>query len=262
MFKQTRKLTLASAIALATLAMSNTASADDITEARQEAQIWTTYLLSPYLRAHDIQVTVDDGEATLTGKVDEDVNRDLAKQIALGVSGIKKVDNQIVVMADYEPPKRSERTYGEVVDDASITAAVKSKLVWSKYIDSQSINVETNSGKVILKGSADSNASRDLAKNLAMNTRGVTSVDNQLTVDDKKPKSVEQVISDTWITTKVKSTFMYSDNVSNHDIAVTTSNGIVTLTGKVDSGAEHALAIEFAQNVRGVKSVNATGLVH
>ena len=262
MFKQTRKLALVSAIAMATLAMSNSASADDVTEARQEAQIWTTYLLSPYLRAHDIQVSVDDGEATLTGKVDEDVNRDLAKQIALGVSGIKKVDNQIVVMADYEPPKRSERTYGEVVDDASITAAVKSKLVWSKYTDGLSVNVETNSGKVTLKGSADSSTSRELAKNLAMNTRGVTSVDNQLVVDEKKPKTVEQAISDTWITTKVKSTFMYSENVSNHDIAVTTSNGIVTLTGKVESGAEHALAIELAQNVRGVKSVNSSGLVH
>ncbi len=35
---------------------------------------------------------------------------------------------------------------------------------------------------------------------------------------------------------------------------------VVTLTGKMDSGAERALAIELAQNVRGVKSVNSNSL--
>jgi len=51
----------------------------EVTEARQETQIWTTYALSPYLRANDIKVVVHDGSATLTGKVDEDVNKELAK---------------------------------------------------------------------------------------------------------------------------------------------------------------------------------------
>jgi osmotically-inducible protein OsmY len=69
-------------------------------------------------------------------------------------------------------------------------------------------------------------------------------------------------VSDAWITTKVKSTFLYSSNVAGSDITVTTAGGVVTLTGKVDSGAERALAIELAQNVKGVKSVRATGLTH
>ncbi len=70
----------------------------------------------------------------------------------------------------------------------------------------------------------------------------------------------EQDIVDSWITTKVKSTFMYSNNVNGSDIDVSTSAGVVTLSGKVDSGAERALAIELADNVRGVKSVQAQGL--
>ena len=41
---------------------------------------------------------------------------------------------------------------------------------------------------------------------------------------------------------------------------MSTDKGIVTLSGKVDSGAERALAIELAQNVRGVNSVNAKAL--
>jgi len=58
----------------------------------------------------------------------------------------------------------------------------------------------------------------------------------------------------------VKSTFMYSTNVDGSDISVNTDKGIVTLSGKVDSGAERALAIELTQNVRGVKSVNSKSL--
>ncbi len=271
MFMKPRKLLLASSIALALAANSGTAIADtlsqDITEARQETQIWTTYALSPYLRAHDLKVSVDNGRATLTGKVEEDVNKDLARAIALGVSGISEVDNQIVVEADYVPPKRtSERGYGEVIDDATVTAAVKSKLTWSKNTDGLDTRVETNLGRVTLTGTADSAESRDLAGRLAMNTRGVESVDNQMSVRARKPDMEKAAhdagrdIKDSWITTKVKSTLLYSSNVDGSDISVDTKNGVVTLSGKVDNGAERALAIELTKNVRGVRSVQSKGL--
>jgi len=103
-----------------------------------------------------------------------------------------------------------------------------------------------------------------------MNTRGVASVDNQLVVEGAKPTAAATVkssaheagqdIADGWITTKVKSTFLYSSNVDGSDISVRTTGGIVTLSGKVASGAERALAIELARNVRGVKSVHSKGL--
>lgn len=272
MYSHSRKSVLASAIAVAILGTSAAAGAgtmsQDVVNARQETQIWTTYALSPYLRASDLKVSVDSGKATLTGNVEEGVNKDLAKQIALGVDGIKSVDNQIVVQSDYVAPKQSSaRTYGESMDDAGISAAVKSKLVWSKYTDGMTTEVETKAGKVTLRGTADSAAAKDLAKNLAMNTRGVVSVDNQLVVKDAKPAiagvakaSVGQDVADGWITTKVKSTYGYSSNVDGSDIAVSTNSGIVTLSGKMDSGVERALAIELAQNVRGVKSVQSKAL--
>src|SRR5438045_1842165 len=100
-----RKTLYASSFALAMSGISGAAVAgdmrEDVTEARQETQIWTTYALSPYLRASELKVSVHGGKATLTGKVEEDVNKDLAKQIALGVDGIKEVDNQIVVESGY-----------------------------------------------------------------------------------------------------------------------------------------------------------------
>ncbi|KJS09646.1 MAG: transporter [Gammaproteobacteria bacterium BRH_c0] len=275
--KKTQKLALASAIALAMFASAGTAMAsdlsEDITEARQESQIWTTYALSPYLRAHDLQVSVDKGKATLTGKVDEGVNKDLAKQIALGVSGIAEVDNQIVVEANYVPPAAStERSFGAIVDDASVTAAVKSKLLWSKYAQGLSVNVETRSGAVTLHGTANSAAARELAGKLALNTQGVVSVENKLLVDESKATLTEtakvasddvgQAVSDTWVTTKVKSTLMHSSNINSSSIQVSTSEGVVTLAGRANSGAEKALAVELASNVRGVTRVDAKGLSH
>lgn len=263
---------LACALSLSLLGGASLAQADtaaDMQSARQETQIWTTYALSPYLRANDLRVSVRDGKATLTGTVAEDVNKDLAKQIALGVTGIKDVDNQILVNADFQP-KVAPDNYGQGIEDASITAAVKSKLLWSKAADGRSVTVETKNGRVKLTGNTTSKQTRENAGRLAMGTRGVNSVNNQLVVDSAAPstsdkaktevKEVKQDISDTWISTKVLSTFMYSSNVSASDIEVNTLNGIVTLKGKVESGAERALAVELAQNIRGVKSVVARDL--
>ena len=150
-----------------------------------------------------------------------------------------------------------------MVDDASITWLVMSKLLWSRHADDFAAKVETTRGKVKLSGTADSSEAKDAAGMLASNTLGVSSVDNQIMVEAAKPRVVKEEatdIADIWITTKVKSTFMYSTNVNSSDIAVSTNSGVVTLTGKTDSGAERALAIELARNVRGVKSVDSNPL--
>src|SRR3954468_6431139 len=267
MIKQNYPVSLAAAIAAAisgSSAYANTKPTQDVIEARQETQIWTTYALSPYPRANNLQVSVHEGKATLTGKVAESVNKDLAKQIALGVDGIKSVDNRIEIVPNYmTPEKAKDRSYGEKVDDASITSAVQSKLTWSRYSDALKTEVQTTRGMVQLSGTADSTEAKDAAGKLALNTHGVHGVSNQLMVQTGKPVATRTEgtdIADGWITTKVKSTYMYSTNVNGSDIAVSTNAGVVKLTGKVDSGAERALAIELAHNVRGVKSVDSTAL--
>lgn len=271
-----RQIIIASGFALTLLAINGTIAAETATQeiinARQETQIWTTYALSPYLRANDLKVSVHNGKATLTGKVADSVDQELAKQIALGVSGISEVDNQIVVQADFTPPARSAvRSYGEVIDDISISAAVKSKLVWSTYTNGAATEVDTQWGKVTLLGVTDSVTSKDMAGRLAMSTRGVVSVNNQLLVVASKPtatdtakssvKEVGRGIADSWITAKVKSTFLYSTRVDGSKIAVSTSGGTVTLTGKLDSLSERNQAIDLAKNIRGVKRVRSTGLI-
>ena len=271
-----RKLIIASGVALALGATSGVVAQDsmstNVNDARLESRISTTYALSPHLRRGDIEVSVRDGRATLTGAVPEDINKELAEQFARNVEGVTEVDKQLVIDADYVRPDAETRRFGDRITDATITAAVKSKLMWTRHADALDTEVSTSFGKVTLEGTAESEDARDLAGRLAADTNGVVSVDNQLEVTetggaeafmDKSREVAEDTgdfITDSWITTKVKSTFLWSNGISSGDISVSTDDGVVALSGRVDSEAERELALELARELRGVKSVDASEL--
>jgi osmotically-inducible protein OsmY len=68
-------------------------------------------------------------------------------------------------------------------------------------------------------------------------------------------------VDDSVITTKVKSSFVADSTVSALDISVETSQGVVNLTGIVNSEKERDRAIQIAQETGGVRQVNARNLV-
>ncbi len=68
------------------------------------------------------------------------------------------------------------------VDDAMITTRVKTELAKDSVLSAIKVNVDTESGRVSMKGTAPSKESREQATALARNVTGVVSVDNQLTV--------------------------------------------------------------------------------
>lgn len=69
-----------------------------------------------------------------------------------------------------------------------------------------------------------------------------------------------QPTTDTWITTKVKAELATTDGVKSGDISVTTLNGQVTLTGVVASDVVVKKAVATARAVKGVTSVDSSGL--
>ena len=75
---------------------------------------------------------------------------------------------------------------GEKIDDAMITAAVKTELAKDAKLSALTINIDTANGRVALKGKAPSNEAREHATTLAQSVKGVVSVDNQLTVEPGK----------------------------------------------------------------------------
>jgi hyperosmotically inducible periplasmic protein len=73
-------------------------------------------------------------------------------------------------------------------------------------------------------------------------------------------RSTGQVLDDATITTKVKASFVADPQVSALAISVETNDGVVTLSGVVDSEAERQRAIQLAQGMEGVKRVDANNL--
>ncbi|WP_296221623.1 BON domain-containing protein [Pseudomonas sp. UBA2684] len=240
-----------------------------LSEARQEGSIWTAFALNRHLNPFSIDVDVENGSAILTGSVETEVERELAEQVALGIEGVKKVDNQLQVDPKIEPKVSSEASLAQRFDDATLAATVKSKLLWNSNTEGLDIKVRTESGVVSLSGNAQTPAAKELAGRLAANTDGVREVHNLLSVSSADSTAVQAqnaandagaAISDAWITSKVKSSFLYSRNLDGLNISVATKEGLVNLSGTVLSNAEKQLAIETARNIRGVRGVDADAL--
>jgi osmotically-inducible protein OsmY len=68
------------------------------------------------------------------------------------------------------------------VSDALITTAVNAELAKDPKLSALRINVDTDSGRVALKGTAPDAEAKDRATQLASNVKGVVSVDNQLVI--------------------------------------------------------------------------------
>lgn len=64
-----------------------------------------------------------------------------------------------------------------------------------------------------------------------------------------------EFLSDAALTTKIKSKMGLDDHVEARNIHVSTTSGVVTLTGTVQSQVEHARAVALARDTKGVKSV-------
>ena len=238
-------------------------------DTRRETQIQTTFDMNPHLREFNLNVLVDGNKAVLGGNVDNGVARELAEQITLVADDILQIDNRILVDADYVRPARTtnERTFSERVDDATTTASIKSRLLWSSHTSGLDIRAETVQGKVTLTGMVAGSPERDHAERIARNTQGVIALRNDIVLARKSDMDLaaadtgaERSMPDSWITDKVNKSLMFTRGVSGANIAVATLEGVVWLGGIVQSTVERELAIEVAGETRGVRNVEAGGL--
>jgi hyperosmotically inducible periplasmic protein len=73
-------------------------------------------------------------------------------------------------------------TVGEKIDDVSVLTKVKAELLNNKQVDGLDVNVDVKEGRVTLSGTASNEAERAKAVQIATTTKGVKSVDNQITL--------------------------------------------------------------------------------
>ncbi|ANG91431.1 molecular chaperone OsmY [Enterobacteriaceae bacterium 155047] len=144
---------------------------------------------------------------------------------------------------------------GNFMDDSSITAKVKAALVDDENIKSTDISVKTDKKVVTLSGFVESQAQAEQAVKVAKGVEGVTSVSDKLHVRDAKDSSVKGYAGDTATTSEIKAKLLADDIVPSRKVKVETTDGVVQLSGTVDSQAQVERAETIAKAVDGVKSV-------
>lgn len=144
---------------------------------------------------------------------------------------------------------------GNFMDDSTITAKVKAALVDYDSIKSTDISVKTDQKVVTLSGFVESQAQAEEAVKVAKGVEGVTSVSDKLHVRDSKETSVKGYAGDTAITSEVKAKLLADDIVPSRKVKVETTDGVVQLSGTVESQAQSDRAESIAKAIDGVKSV-------
>ncbi|EAA6472137.1 molecular chaperone OsmY [Salmonella enterica subsp. enterica serovar Amager] len=145
---------------------------------------------------------------------------------------------------------------GNFMDDSAITAKVKAALVDHDNIKSTDISVETNQKVVTLSGFVESQAQAEAAVKVAKGVEGVTSVSDKLHVrDNNKDGSVKGYAGDTATTSEVKAKLLADDLVPSRKVKVETTDGVVQLSGTVETQEQSDRAESIAKAVDGVKSV-------
>ena len=150
-----------------------------------QGKIETTFALNRHLSGYALDADVINGAAHLTGKVENEIDRDLAGPLAKGVDGVLSVKNDITVAEKSRVTATGNgehRTFGRFVDDATTTAAVKTKLLADKNIAGTKIDVDTRGDVVTLAGEVASTEQKQLAEQIAKNTGDVKKVKNELVV--------------------------------------------------------------------------------
>ena len=233
-----------------------------------EGRVSGAFAYNSGLDSSDISVDSTGGAVVLKGSVPTMVERDFAETVAKATDGVTTVNNQLTVDENLKLKTRS--SFSQKVQDAAITAAVKTKLLTNKGTHGMLVNVDTQGNVVSLSGAVKSERERKLSEQLAYATSGVRQVRNNLTIASTpdrtdqnasrarmgESKDMATAVTDSWISTQVRSFLTFSNDYPGSDVRVTTTNGIVTLEGYARNAQQKTLIENEVAEIVGVKSVN------
>jgi hyperosmotically inducible protein len=153
------------------------------------------------------------------------------------------------------PAALGQQTVGERIDDTEVTARVKAALIDDETTKAREIDVETQSGVVQLSGFVESQESKRAAEETARSIEGVAEVRNALIVRQSN-RTVGAVVDDSVIAAKVKAQLADDAGLGTANaVNVAVNDGVVQLSGFVDSEDEKSRAETVASSVTGVAEV-------
>lgn len=196
--------------------------------------------LQPDVSSHLIDVSVDDGIVTLSGYTNNLLAKDRAAKTTKAVKGVRGVINQIAITAP-------------IKTDAEIEEDVEEAILRNAATDLFEIAITVSNGMVIIDGNVDSWQEKKLAEYVVKGIKGVTGVDNRITVNYNENRSDFDIQKD------IEGLLANDVRINDDAIEVEVIDGNVILSGKVGSAASKAHA-EILSRVAGVKNVSAENL--
>lgn len=245
------------------------------------AKVKLALAVSENASAYDVNVDTTEGRVTLHGKVDSAEARSAASRIAESVDGVRAVDNLLQVVS----PER--RAHINNADD-QLEESARMALAEKAALEDSDIEVESvNDGVVLLGGTASDLEDRLVAVRTVRAMPGVRRVESVIEgpdrvssapdVDEQAATAGEEIqdaaedgvdaarragtslagaVSDAWVTAKVKSALIASEDVPALEINVDTTDGVVTLFGKVETSEAKSTAESEARAIDGVATVS------
>jgi hyperosmotically inducible periplasmic protein len=240
---------------------------EQITDAWILTKVKAQFVGEDALEHSDINVDVRNNVVILKGTVASQAGKARAVAIARATEGVTRVQDNLQVGV---AAKRTTDPDSTVAGGAA-PAAVDARE--GAHEASRDMKDAAHDAKKSTKAAADEtkHATKDAAAEASAKTSKAGEDVREQANDAKKDAkdtannaeretreatgTAGQAVSDSWITTKVKSSFVGVDALEGSDINVDTNGHVVTLTGTVASAAGRARAVSLAKQVEGVKSV-------
>ncbi len=193
-----------------------------------------------------VTVKANDGIVTLTGVVADKDLKSVAEDTVCNLPGVIRVDNQITL-----DPALKEHS------DAWIALKLHTQLLIRSNVSYANTVIDVKNGVVTLTGTANSIAQKELTGEYAKDIDWVKSVKNDMVIQDKPTvaETVGDKIDDASITGQVKYALFTHRSTSALKTKITTTDGVVVITGEAANDAEKSLVGKLVGSIRGVKSV-------
>lgn len=150
------------------------------------------------------------------------------------------------LLADAEDAKGKTESYASQSLESKVKEALR---------EHEDVKVEVTGEDVVLRGHVLTQDEKIKLEDRIRQVPGVKDVRNEVTVGKSTMDVIEDSVEDSAITTKVKGMILITKELESLDIHVKTTQGVVTLSGKVENADEIKLAEKVARGVKGVKDV-------
>lgn len=145
----------------------------------------TVLLMNTNLNNFDINTDVTNGKVVLTGKVDSELDKELAEELVLSLDGVSSVDNELTVVKNMKAKHmKSDKADSAESDltDAKISTVITTRYLFNSEVGGTDIDVDTDNGVVTLNGTVESDAEKQLAVSIAENAEDVHKVIDKLKI--------------------------------------------------------------------------------